>query len=128
MPAENEAFDLAVNIFAPMVEKELFRVLKTGGYFIYAVPGKSHLMGLKKVLYEKPYENEEKDTEYEGFRFIARHSVKDNIEAEGDSLVNLFKMTPYYYKTEKGAEEKLRSIGKIQTEIHFDFLVYRKIG
>ncbi len=127
MPVKSEEFDLAVNIFSPMVEGELYRLLKKGGYFIYAVPGARHLMGLKEVLYDKPYENEEKYTDYAGFQFVDRYSVKDNIEVSGEELINLFKMTPYYYKSEKDSVEKLRSAGKIRTEIHFDFLVYRKI-
>lgn len=126
MPIADASFDLAINIFAPMVESECCRVLKKGGYLIYAVPGKNHLMGLKKVLYENTYENEEKHTEYEGFEFLNRHSVKDTITVESEETVNLFKMTPYYYKTEKSAVEKLRNCGKIETEIHFDFLVYKK--
>lgn len=127
MPLENEGFDLAINVFAPMVESEFGRVLKKGGSLIYAVPGKNHLMGLKKVLYENTYENEEKHTEYDGFEFIDRYSVKNTIIVEGEEAVNLFKMTPYYYKTEKSAAEKIRDYGKIETEIHFDFLVYKKI-
>lgn len=126
MPLADASFDLAINIFAPMVESEFCRVLKKGGYLIYAVPGKNHLMGLKKVLYENTYENEEKHTEYEGFEFLGRHSVKSDITVEGEMAVNLFKMTPYYYKTEKSAVEKLKNGGRIETEIHFDFLVYRK--
>lgn len=128
MPAESGAFDIALNIFAPMAEKELFRVLKTGGYFIYAVPGKNHLMGLKKVLYKEVYENEEKDTCYEGFELSGRYSVKDNIAVSGGELINLFRMTPYYYKSEINSEDRLRAAGEISTEIHFDFLVYKKIG
>lgn len=127
MPVQSESFDLAINIFAPMVESEFCRALKKGGYLIYAVPGKNHLMGLKKVLYENTYENEEKHTEYAGFEFLGRHSVKNEITVEGEMAVNLFKMTPYYYKTEKSAVEKLQNCGTIKTEIHFDFLVYKKI-
>ena len=126
MPLENDCFDLAINIFAPMVENEFCRVLKNGGYLIYAVPGKNHLMGLKKLLYENVYENEEKHTEYEGFEFIGRHSVKSEITVDGKMGVNLFKMTPYYFKTELGAEEKTINNNGFTTEIHFDFLVYRK--
>ncbi len=128
MPLKTEAFDLCVNIFAPMVEAEIVRVLKTGGYLIYAVPGKNHLMGLKKAIYENTYENEEKHTEYSGLEFVSRHSVKDEITIQGEDAVDLFKMTPYYYKTEKSACEKLKNMEKIQTEIHFDFLIYRKLG
>lgn len=127
MPLADNSFDLAINIFAPMVEGEFARVLKKDGYLIYAVPGENHLMGLKKVIYENVYANEEKHTEYEGFEFIGRHSVKNEITVESEMAVNLFKMTPYYYKTEKSAVEKLQNYGKIETEIHFDFLVYKKV-
>lgn len=127
MPVADNCFDLAINIFAPMVESETSRVLKKGGYLIYAVPGENHLMGLKKLLYEDVYKNEEKHTEYEGFEFIERHTVKSEISLDGEMGVNLFKMTPYYFKTELGAEEKIRKNGGFTTEIHFDFLVYRKI-
>ncbi|MBQ8765515.1 MAG: methyltransferase domain-containing protein [Clostridia bacterium] len=126
MPLSGNSFDLALNIFAPMVESETARVLKKGGYMIYAVPGKSHLMGLKKVLYENTYENEEKHTEYDGFEFVGRHSVKSEITVNGEMGVNLFKMTPYYFKTELGAEEKIIKNSGFTTEIHFDFLIYRK--
>ena len=94
---------------------------------IYAVPGKMHLMGLKKILYENVYENEEKHTEYNGFEFVERHSVKSEITVDGEMGVNLFKMTPYYFKTELGADEKIIQNNGFETEIHFDFLVYKKI-
>ena len=127
MPLESNSFDVALNIFAPMVESEMARILKKDGIMIYAVPGKNHLMGLKKLLYENVYENEEKHTEYDGFEFLERYSVKSEITLDGEMGVNLFKMTPYYFKTELGAEEKIRKNSGFTTEIHFDFLVYRKI-
>lgn len=127
MPFKSEGFDLAVNIFAPMVEGEMARVLKKGGYMLYAVPGKNHLMGLKKLLYESTYENEVKETEYKGFEFVERISVKKEITLNGEMGVRLFKMTPYYFKTQLGAEEKILRNNGFTTEIHFDFLVYKKI-
>lgn len=127
MPVQSERFDLAINIFAPMVESETARILKKGGYLIYAVPGKNHLMGLKELLYENVYENEEKHTEYAGFEFISRETVKSEITLNGEMGVNLFRMTPYYFKTELGAEDKILKNGGFTTEIHFDFLVYKKI-
>ena len=126
MPLESNSFDIALNIFAPMVEKETARILKKDGIMIYAVPGKMHLMGLKKLLYKNVYEKVEKHTEYEGFEFLERYSVKNEITVDSAMGVKLFKMTPYYFKTELGAEEKIRKNNGFTTEIHFDFLVYRK--
>ena len=126
MPLSDGSFDLALNIFAPMVENEMSRILKKDGYMIYAVPGKRHLMGLKELLYENTYENEEKHTEYDGFDFVDRISVQNEITVGGEMGVNLFKMTPYYFKTELGAEEKIIKNNGFTTQIHFDFLIYRK--
>ncbi len=126
MPLADNSFDLAINIFAPMVESEMARIIRKNGYMIYAVPGKSHLMGLKKLLYENTYENEEKHTEYDGFEFVSRHSASSNITVNSEKGVNLFKMTPYYFKTELGAEERIQKNNGFTTEIHFDFLIYKK--
>lgn len=114
-------------MFSPLAEKEFLRVLKKGGVFIYAVPGERHLWGLKEVLYENPYENEHKDTDYDGFSLLERVSVKGNIHLdENRQIMNLFSMTPYYWKTDVSGSERLKKLDSLDTEIHFDFLVYRK--
>lgn len=126
LPVKENSADIALAIFSPMVENEFYRILKTGGYLIYAVPGVRHLMGLKEAVYDTPYENTQKDTEYNGFQFVERHCVNGKITVSGEAAVDLFKMTPYYYKTELSAIDKIRLKDKIETEIQFDFLVYRK--
>ena len=54
-----------------MAIDEFRRVLKPGGHFLYVVPGADHLWELKRVLYDAPYPNEEKETPYEGFTYEA---------------------------------------------------------
>lgn len=126
LPVKENSVDIALVIFSPMVESEFYRILKTGGYLIYAVPGVRHLMGLKEAVYDAPYENTEKDTQYQGFEFVGRHPVGGKITVSREEAVDLFKMTPYYYKTELSAIDKIRLKEKIETEIQFDFLIYRK--
>lgn len=128
LPVKENSADIALVIFSPMVESEFCRILKNGGYLIYAVPGTRHLMGLKEAVYDEPYANTEKDTEYCGFEFVGRHPVGGKITVSGEEAVDLFKMTPYYYKTELSAIDKIRLKEKIETEIQFDFLIYRKEG
>lgn len=126
IPVTDNGADIALAVFSPMVEGEFCRILKDGGYLIYAVPGVRHLMGLKEAVYEQPYENTEKDTVYKGFRLTDRRSAKGVLTLAGEEAVDLFKMTPYYYKSEISAIDKIRLKDKIDTEIQFDFLVYRK--
>ncbi len=129
IPLKDASVDLLVNIFAPIVETEFLRVLKKDGYMIIAVPGEKHLWSMKEILYENPYENEKKHTEYEGFEFVDRIDVQKNITLnDGESIWELFSMTPYYWKTGIEGSNKLKNIDTLETKIHFDFLIYKKRG
>lgn len=129
IPVLSAAADYTVNVFAPIVPAELNRVLKPGGFLVIAVPGERHLFGLKEILYDKPYENEHRETQYPGFTFIDRVQVRDEISISGASgIQDLFTMTPYCWKTPKEGGERLKRLDFLKTEIGFDFLVYQKVG
>ena len=125
IPFQSAGADLVVNVFAPIVPEELARVVKPGGYLILAVPGEQHLYGLKEILYETPYENPHKETEYPGFTFQKRTVVADEIAiTDNQTIQNLFAMTPYYWKTGVDGGERLRRAQRLDTHIEFHFLVY----
>ncbi len=129
IPCAEASADIVLNVFAPMVEEEIARVLKPGGIFLFAVPGERHLFGLKEILYEDPYENTKKDTEYEGLTFVGRESVSSLLElTDPDQIRNLFAMTPYYWKTPVSGSQALQETGYLRTEIAFDFLIYQRNG
>lgn len=127
IPFADAAADLAVNVFAPIVPAELARVVKPGGHLVLAVPGETHLYGLKEILYEAPYENPYKETAYPGFTFLQRTAVADEITlTDKQTMLNLFAMTPYYWKTGVEGGERLRQTQRLETHIEFQFLVYRR--
>lgn len=128
IPADNDSVDCLTAIFSPIVPAEFARVLKPGGALILAVPGEQHLYGLKEILYENPYENEYKETEYDKFAFCKRVPVKDEILIDNHKTIeDLFAMTPYYWKTSIEGSKRLKETNTLHTEIEFDFLVYHKI-
>lgn len=127
IPAASASADCVLNVFAPLVPGEFLRVLRPGGTLIIAVPGARHLFGLKRILYDEPYENECKDTVYDGFVFQKRVPVRGKIEIRDKKVMqDLFAMTPYYWKTPPEGGERLRKTELLRTEIGFDFLVYRR--
>lgn len=129
IPAAKESADCLVNVFAPIVESEFLRVLKPGGRWILAVPSPRHLFGLKEILYDAPYENEYRETEYGGFAFERRVAVRDEIRiTDHQTILDLFAMTPYYWKTPASGGERLAAADSLTTEIGFDYLIYRKEG
>lgn len=128
IPIESNSADVVTNIFAPIVESEFCRILKENGILIIAVPGEYHLWEMKTLVYDEPYTNEVKHTEYDGFEFVERIAVKDEIEiCDNVQIRNLFSMTPYYWKTGIEGSRRIETCRHLKTQIHFDFLVYRKL-
>ena len=98
-PVESGWADVVLNIFSPFAGEEFRRCLAPGGRLIYAVPTAEHLMGLKDVLYDEPYENPCQQVDYPGFSPAGETRVEDRITVEGQAIGDLFAMTPYYWKT-----------------------------
>lgn len=127
IPLGEESVHLLTNVFSPLAAEEFARVVKPGGYFLYAVPGERHLFGLKEILYQDPYENPHRETEYPGFRFVERTAVRGEIYLpDAKTALDLFSMTPYYWKTGVEGVRRLEETKGFSTEIAFDFLVYQK--
>ncbi len=126
IPLSDESADIVTNVFSPLYISEIYRILKPGGIFIYAVPSENHLFGLKEAVYEKPYKNSVTDTEYDGFGNFGRHEVSYKITLDSMEAVDLFMMTPYYYNCPQGSLEKIKSRKTIETDVGFDYLVYKK--
>ena len=60
IPVADASIDMATHLFAPFNEHEFTRVLKPGASLYTVIPGARHLWGLKEVLYDTPYVNDEK--------------------------------------------------------------------
>lgn len=125
-PVRDGWADLLLNIFSPMAEAEFARMLRPGGHLIYAVPTAQHLFGLKEILYDHPYENEVRQTEYDGFSFIRAVSAEAVLTLQGQSVQDLFAMTPYYWNTPAEGAARLAACESLTTEIGFRFLVYKR--
>ena len=84
-------------------------------------------MGLKSVIYEKPYLNEVDRSCPEGFETEEHSEIKEKIMVNGnEDIMNLFRMTPYYYKTGKADQDKLNGINSLETEIEFGIDLLKK--
>ncbi|MBE6551561.1 MAG: methyltransferase domain-containing protein [Ruminococcaceae bacterium] len=126
IPLPEQSCDNIISIFAPIADKEFFRLLKPRGFLTVISPGEDHLFGLKSSLYDAPYKNECEIKEYEGFSLYSRRRIGFEFEVGKEDAKNLFKMTPYFYKTSEADAKKLDSAEKIVTEADFYITVYRK--
>lgn len=127
LPFVSSSFSLILNCFAPIDDKEFFRVLKNEGIYIRVLPAEKHLLGLKEILYDDPYLNVAKEEKIYGMKLIKEEIVDDFISLETNKdIMNLFKMTPYYYKTNKKFKKRLEIVNGLNTQISFRIRVYKK--
>ena len=129
MPLSDGCADVVLNIFSPMMAEEFARVLKPDGRLICAVPLERHLWELKALIYDTPYENPAPAVELNGFTLVERRDLRYEIElGSNEDIINLFKMTPYYYKTGAADQQKAERADYLKTAVEFGVLVYRKKG
>lgn len=121
--------DLVVCTFAPVSNDEYARVLKAGGKLVVVSPSPRHLFELKEVLYDKPYEN--KPNVYglnkfdEGEEIVFEYPV--TLESNED-IMNLFAMTPYFYKTPAQAVKRLENVDRLELTCGFSIRIFTNKG
>ena len=127
LPVESSSCDMVTTLFAPWCGDEFLRVLKPEGVLVMVIPSERHLIQLKEAVYDNPYLNEVKDFSLEGFSLKEHINVADRIKLNSiEDILNLFSMTPYYYKTGEDGHKKLSALSELETEIGFEILVYEK--
>lgn len=128
LPVGRRQIDLLLNCFSPLALDEFRRVLKPGGVYLYVVPGPEHLWQLKQVLYERPYPNPEQAIPYEGFSYERIVPVEADLAVEGAALQDLFRMTPYYWKTPRAGAQRLAALDGLKMRTSFRIHVFRREG
>ncbi len=127
LPFRDLSADCVLSIFAPSAYEEFYRVLKNDGKLIKAIPLEEHLWELKCALYKEPYKNKPEKRNDELFNLVSVKEVKYKINlTEKEDIENLFKMTPYYYKTGRADAERLLSLESLETTVHFGLEIYEK--
>lgn len=125
LPFADESLDAVLNIFSPEAYDEFYRVLKNGGYLIRVIPLEEHLLGLKAAIYDKPYLNEVPDVAINGFELVESRQIKSLLRFDSNEAIqNLFRMTPYYYKTGITDQQKINGLDYLETQAEFEIRVY----
>lgn len=127
LPIGKAACHIALNLFAPYCGEEIHRVLKKDGRLVLVIPGENHLWELKQAVYDRPYKNQVKDFALEGFCLERHESIAGELRLRcREDILNLFRMTPYYYKTSAENQHRLDRLDTLTVQMAFEVLVYRK--
>ncbi len=125
IPLADSSLDAIVSIFAPESLDEFKRLLKPSGRLITVEPMEGHLFELKEAIYDKPYLNPPLSLKRDGFSFKSGREIKYKIElCSNEDIENLFKMTPYYYKTSATDQNKLKNINSLKIGVEFYIAEY----
>ncbi len=126
MPVESDSQDAIINIFSPLAIDETRRALRCGGIFVMAIPDSDHLFELKAAIYDTPYKNTVADTALEGFSLLSDTELRYNMPLDRESLLSLFAMTPYAYRTSPANAARINALDRLDCTAHFRVLVYEK--
>ena len=126
LPVASDSCHAVLNIFSPPELAEFRRVLRNDGVLIRALPMENHLLGLKQAVYDTALLNPAPPQDIEGFRLLEAVPVQYEITVQGQDIWNLFTMTPYYYKTGKADQEKLKVLDTLTTQVEILVLTYKK--
>ncbi|MGN0114663.1 MAG: putative RNA methyltransferase [Acutalibacteraceae bacterium] len=127
LPYADNCCDIMLNIFAPYSTAELYRCLNDNGIIIRAFARKNHLLGLKKSIYDNVRNDDVDDISLDNFDCVQSRELEYEITVSGKQLISdLFKMTPYYYKSGKLSQQRLEALDTLTTPVHFTVAAYKK--
>lgn len=126
MPVKGSSQNAVFSMFAPVPEAEADRVLTDGGVILVCSSGTRHLWQMREALYGTPRIYEPLSKIPEGFEPVYKTSVRYEITIDHTDIENLFKMTPFYYRSPREGREKLLSLDTLTTEVSAEYNVYKK--
>lgn len=131
LPFLDNSIDVALSVFAPLDAEEVGRVLKDDGRLVVVVPGKDHLSGLVKLVYDNAEPHRDDKDPIKGntkLRLIDTKEIKDIIKIKGQNkIMDLLSMTPYYWSINLERKQKLEQLEELTTDIDFRILTYSKV-
>ena len=128
IPLFENRVDTAISVFSPISIEETARVLKPGGQLIMVGPGAEHLAGLTALIYEQslPHGGNTAGLEKASqFNLLEQIEIKQTIDVTGSDILDLLKMTPYYWHSRPEQQEMLAKLDKLETLIHFNINIYQ---
>ena len=131
LPFFSNSFDTIVSVFSPVSASEIGRLLKSEKSKIIMVgPAEEHLSGLTRHIYDEvlPHKgNYSVLDDEESFVLEEQIEIKKEITVKKEDILDLLRMTPYYWQTTVEIKEKILALEELKTTIHFYVRVYKKL-
>lgn len=126
LPFEQNSFNVILNIFAPKPQNEFERVLETNGYILEVIPASNHLKEIREILFENIKDENKQVKEFQNFRQLSTQNLTYQISINNNQdILNLLKMTPYFYKSNPEKIAKFNDIQNLNVTLDFTIKVWK---
>ena len=127
IPIKDNSIDVALAMFSFLTPSELTRVLKDDGIIIQVCAGNKHLIELKELIYENNVVVKNKENLKLPFNLIDSLEFDTKVSINNhDDIINLFKMTPHYYRIKKNNKSLLDTLNNIDITLDIIIYIYKK--
>lgn len=127
LPTRDECFDVSVSMFAPIAWDEVRRTLRRGGTLAVASSGREHLIEMRRIIYDDVREGDFSPEAAAGFTKIGEESLEYGITlSSGEEISDLFKMTPFYFRTTESGRKRLGSLDSLEVTVSVKYSLFRK--
>lgn len=129
LPFATQSVDALLSVFSPIYNEEIKRVLAPNGKIFVITPESSHLLELRKLLFEqlKDSDSEKILTKMSGFfGLLDKVPVHTSIHLRSkNEIENLLKMTPFYWKSNLIKKNELLSLNELTVTIDINIWVFQ---
>jgi len=130
LPFFDNSFDTIISVFSPISASEIDRLLKSeNGKIIMVGPAEEHLKGLTAHIYDEvlPHKGNYSVLDDENAFVLEKQiEIKEEIIVKKEDILDLLRMTPYYWQTTIEIKEKILALDELKSTIHFYVRVYKK--
>ena len=127
LPVGDETVGLLTSLFALTLPEEFFRVLSPGGLYIQVVAAEDHLLGLKRIIYDRLTHKEKHTTqELPGLTRLHSQHISFDFTLTKEQIPWLFAMTPHLFRIGKAGAARLAQAQTLEDRASCVLNVYRK--
>lgn len=127
LPVGDERVGLLTSLFALTLPEEFLRVLSPGGLYIQVVAAEDHLLGLKRIIYDRLTHKEKHTTqELPGLTRLHSQHIAFDFTLTKEQIPWLFAMTPHLFRIGKAGAARLAQTRTLEDRASCVLNVYRK--
>lgn len=129
LPFASQSVDILLSVFAPIYAEEIKRVLAPNGRIFVITPASSHLLELRKILFEQVKDNDSEKIltkMNDFFELLGTVPVRSSIHLiSKNEIENLLKMTPFYWKSNLTKKNELLALNELTVTIDINIWIFQ---